>query len=98
MRIFFVFAECIPLCIVSPSAVLIHRDVFDEIGGFDEALPACEDYDLWLRAALRYPIETLPESLTIKRGGARRSTFAAMGTRSLSGSCVAKDFTGSVIE
>src|SRR3989338_7771251 len=36
---------------------------------FDDTLPACEDYDLWLRAALRYPIMTLNKPLTIKRGG-----------------------------
>lgn len=64
-----IFEACIPLCIVSPSAVIIHREVFETIGYFDEALPACEDYDFWLRAALRYPIHTLPEKLTIKQGG-----------------------------
>ena len=64
-----IFEKCIPLCIVSPSAVMIHRSVFDEAGLFDEDLPACEDYDLWLRVALRTPIHTLPEKLIIKRGG-----------------------------
>lgn len=64
-----IFEDCIPLCIVSPSAVAIHREVFDKVGLFDEELPACEDYDLWLRVALHYPIETLSEALTIKRGG-----------------------------
>jgi len=64
-----IFEDCLPLCCVSPSAVMIHRWVFDDIGLFDETLPACEDYDLWLRAALRYPIMTLNKPLTIKRGG-----------------------------
>jgi len=64
-----IFRECLSLCIVSPSAVMIRRDVFDRLGGFDEELPACEDYDLWLRASLRYPIHTLPDPLIIKRGG-----------------------------
>ncbi len=64
-----VFEEMIPLCRVSPSAVMIHRDVFERVGLFDEALPACEDYDLWLRIALHYPIECLREPLVIKRGG-----------------------------
>ena len=63
------FAELIPLCLVSPSAVIIHREVFEKVGAFDETLPACEDYDLWLRIALHYRIETLGEALTIKRGG-----------------------------
>ncbi len=64
-----IFKECIPLCIVSPSAVMMKRGAFDALGGFDESLPACEDYDLWLRAALRYEIHTLPEPLIVKRGG-----------------------------
>ncbi len=63
------FAELIPVCLVSPSAVIIHREVFEKVGDFDETLPACEDYDLWLRMALHYRIETLREALTIKRGG-----------------------------
>lgn len=64
-----IFKECLPLCIVSPSAVMMRREIFDDVGGFDEDLPACEDYDLWLRTSLRYPIYTLPEALTVKRGG-----------------------------
>jgi glycosyltransferase involved in cell wall biosynthesis len=64
-----IFRECIPLCIVSPSAVMMRREAFDRLGGFDEALPACEDYDLWLRAAPRYEIHTLPQALIEKRGG-----------------------------
>jgi glycosyltransferase involved in cell wall biosynthesis len=64
-----IFKECLPLCIVSPSAVMLKREAFDELGGFDESLPACEDYDLWLRASLRYEIHTLPQRLIIKRGG-----------------------------
>lgn len=64
-----IFKECLPLCIISPSAVMIERIAFDSLGGFDEQLPACEDYDLWLRAALRYEIATLPDQLIIKRGG-----------------------------
>jgi glycosyltransferase involved in cell wall biosynthesis len=64
-----IFRECIPLCIVSPSAVMFRREAFDALGGFDESLPACEDYDLWLRASLRYEIHTLPEALIEKRGG-----------------------------
>ena len=41
----------------------------DELGGFDELLPVCEDYDLWLRMSLKYPIAYLDEKLIIKRGG-----------------------------
>ncbi len=64
-----IFAECLPLCVVSPSAVMMRRRFFAEIGHFDETLPACEDYDLWLRTACRYPISLLFEKLVIKHGG-----------------------------
>jgi len=64
-----IFKECIPLCCVSPSAVMIRREVFDKVGLFDDSLLSCEDYDLWLRASLYYEIVTLPDPLTIKVGG-----------------------------
>jgi glycosyltransferase involved in cell wall biosynthesis len=64
-----IFEHCIPRCIVSPSAVAIRREIFDDVGLFDETMPACEDYDLWLRIAPKYQIITLPEALILKRGG-----------------------------
>jgi len=64
-----IFEHCLPLCIVSPSAVMIHREMFDLVGTFDESLPACEDYDLWLRISCQYPIYLLDQPLIIKRGG-----------------------------
>jgi hypothetical protein len=39
------------------------------VGLFDEHLPACEDYDLWLRVSTRYPVHLIEEPLVIKRGG-----------------------------
>lgn len=56
-------------CLVSPSAVMIHRSVFEDVGLFDETLPACEDYDLWLRIGCRYPLGLVEEPLIVKRGG-----------------------------
>lgn len=64
-----IYEQCLPLCIISPSAVMIKRTLFDDVGLFDETLPACEDYDLWLRISCRYPVGLLPEQLIIKRGG-----------------------------
>ena len=64
-----IYHRCLPLCIISPSSVLIHRRVLEEQGLFDEALPVCEDYELWLRIASRYPILFLQELLIIKTGG-----------------------------
>ncbi len=64
-----VFERCLELCIVSPSAVMMRRWLFDKIGGFDETLPLCEDYDLWLRIACRFPVYLIETPLVIKRGG-----------------------------
>lgn len=64
-----IYEKLLPLCIISPSSVVIHRSVFDEIGLFDETLPACEDYDLWLRIGAKYPIHLLSEPLIIKQNG-----------------------------
>lgn len=64
-----IFEPSLELCLVSPSAVMIRRELFDEVGLFDESLPACEDYDLWLRISCRYPVHLIDTPLTIKRGG-----------------------------
>lgn len=64
-----IFSHSLPLCIVSPSSVLMRASIFSEVGLFDEALPVCEDYDLWLRIALRHPVHLINEKLIIKRGG-----------------------------
>jgi glycosyltransferase involved in cell wall biosynthesis len=64
-----IFEFSLALCLVSPSAVMIRSELFERVGVFDESLPACEDYDLWLRASCRYPVDLIDEPLIIKRGG-----------------------------
>lgn len=64
-----IFEASLALCLVSPSAVMLRRTLFEAMQGFDEHLPACEDYDLWLRIACRHEVHLLPEPLAIKRGG-----------------------------
>ncbi len=64
-----IFRHCLPLCAISPSAVLIHRSVFADAGLFDEELAVCEDYDLWLRITARYPVLLVDEPLVEKHGG-----------------------------
>ncbi len=43
------------------AAVLYRWDVLQAIGGFDERLAACEDYDLYLRAARNREVKRHPE-------------------------------------
>jgi GT2 family glycosyltransferase len=64
-----IYRRCLPLCVISPSAVIARPALFDAIGVFDESLPACEDYDLWLRVTARYPVLFVDERLTVKHGG-----------------------------
>ncbi|MDE0731464.1 MAG: glycosyltransferase [Gammaproteobacteria bacterium] len=64
-----IFERCLPLCLISPSAVIIERTLFDEVGVFDESLPACEDYDLWLRICCHYPVLYVDRPLLEKHGG-----------------------------
>lgn len=64
-----IFEYCLPLCIISPSSALIHRSIFDTVGLFDESLPVCEDYDMWLRITSRYPVLFIEKPLIIKQGG-----------------------------
>lgn len=64
-----IYRNCLPLCVISPSSVLIHRSVFSNVGYFDEQLPACEDYDLWLRMCAVYPVLYLDQPLVRKYGG-----------------------------
>ncbi len=61
--------KSLELCLVSPSCVMFSRRLWDELGPFDERLPACEDYSLWLRVGVRHPVGLVPEALTVKTGG-----------------------------
>lgn len=64
-----IYQCCLPRCVISPSTVLIKRTLFDELGYFDESLPVCEDYDLWLRFCARYPVLYVAEKLITKYDG-----------------------------
>ena len=74
-----IFEPSLDLCLVSPSAVMIRKSLFDAVGMFDESLPACEDYDLWLRVSCRYPVYLIDEPLIIKRGGHKDQLSKAAG-------------------
>jgi glycosyltransferase involved in cell wall biosynthesis len=64
-----IFEASLKLCLVSPSAVMLKQSLLDEVGFFDEDLPVCEDYDLWLRISCRYPVHLISEPLVVKEGG-----------------------------
>ncbi len=64
-----IFQQCLPLCVISPSSVVIYRSLFDDVGLFDENLPACEDYDLWLRICAHESVLFVETPQILKYGG-----------------------------
>jgi glycosyltransferase involved in cell wall biosynthesis len=74
-----IFEPSLALCLVSPSAVMIRRSLLEIVGNFDETLPLCEDYDLWLRISCRFPVYRIDTPLIIKRGGHEDQLSASFG-------------------
>ncbi len=64
-----IFEPSLRTCLISPSAVIMRTELFHEVGGFDEELQACEDYDLWIRILSRYLAGLLDEPLVTRRAG-----------------------------
>jgi glycosyltransferase involved in cell wall biosynthesis len=65
----YVYLKAVSLCCIGMSTAVVMREVFEKIGLFDESLPACEDYDFWLRATHSFEVKLISENLTIKDGG-----------------------------
>jgi len=63
------FIPSLGLCSISPSTVLLKKEIFATIGHFREDYPVCEDYDLWLKLTSLYPVEFVSTPLIYKYGG-----------------------------
>jgi glycosyltransferase involved in cell wall biosynthesis len=63
------FSVSLLRCMISPSSVVMKKTLLELHGGFDELLPACEDYDLWLRVTAREKVGFVDEPLVYKHGG-----------------------------
>jgi glycosyltransferase involved in cell wall biosynthesis len=46
-----------------PGAVLLRRKCLQEVAGFDRTLEPCEDYDFYLRMALRYELTCIGQAV-----------------------------------
>jgi len=64
-----IFNKCLDKCRISPSTVLCRKSLLKKLNGFDEDLPICEDYDLWLRITSDNPVLYIDKPLIIKYGG-----------------------------
>lgn len=58
-------------CMISPSCVMVKKGLLERYGLFDTTLPACEDYDLWLRLSRHHMTGLDPSRNCIKYGGHR---------------------------
>jgi GT2 family glycosyltransferase len=56
------------------ATVLYRREILLELGGFDEGLRRCEDYDLYLRLARSHSIATHPEIIAEYRWHGRNTS------------------------
>ncbi|MEM7180388.1 MAG: glycosyltransferase family A protein [Spirochaetota bacterium] len=65
----FVFPQCLKLCAITPSSVFLKKEIFTNHAGFANELPACEDYELWLRLAAKLEVGLLEEALLIRYAG-----------------------------
>ena len=63
------FQRSLVRCLICPSSVILHRSIFEQFEGFDESLPVCEDYDLWLRILMQKSFGYIDKKLVIKNGG-----------------------------
>lgn len=52
---------------ITLSAIMLRRDVFLRVGGFDERLPPCEDWELWFRVLTQGRILQVPSALCYRR-------------------------------
>ena len=55
------FEASLKRCMITPSSVIFTRELIEIVGGFNESLPACEDYDLWLRITCNHLIGLVPQ-------------------------------------
>ena len=65
----YIFERCLSLCCISPSSVLFKKNILDKVGLFDESLPVCEDYDVWLKICSSEEVLFAQDKLTYKYGG-----------------------------
>jgi hypothetical protein len=67
------------------SVGMLRRSALEEVGGFDEILPASQDVDLWLRVCERFAADFVPEALVRVAKGSDRGRISAMSDRTTRG-------------
>jgi glycosyltransferase involved in cell wall biosynthesis len=69
---------------IQTPSIVVRREVYEQLGGFDRRLPVFEDWEMWIRVASAFPVGFIPEALADYRISASNSTVksALAGTRS----------------
>ena len=47
------------------SSMILRRGLLDDLGGFDEAMPSMQDWDMWLRISRQHGIHAINEPLVL---------------------------------
>jgi len=63
------FKRSLELCLISPSTVMLKRELIQKHNYFDETFEICEDYDLWLKILATEEVGFISENLIKKYGG-----------------------------
>ena len=74
MRIGYTYEGMSQLCVMFMSTVMVRKECLNKIGLFDSRTESFEDWDFYLRFALKYRIDTIPEPLVKSRIHQKQST------------------------
>jgi glycosyltransferase involved in cell wall biosynthesis len=64
-----IFLRSLELCLISPSAVILKKDLYNRMEGFREDYEVCEDYDLWLKICSLEEVGFITTPIINKFGG-----------------------------
>lgn len=79
-----VLAALLDACFIPSPTVIVRRAVIEKLGGFDESLPSCQDWDMWIRIAdAGFHIDVVKDILALHHKH-QRASIGASG-RSLEG-------------
>lgn len=60
-----VYHQMLKGCFIGSPTILIRKICFEKAGRFDETLPSCQDWDMWIRLAKYYKFDFIPEVLAV---------------------------------
>jgi glycosyltransferase involved in cell wall biosynthesis len=87
-----VFIDLFMKNFIRTSSAVITRECIDTVGLFDEGLTECEEYDLWLRIAAKYPVGFINESLAVYTDNPHGTCMDSLAGRLLRLKVLEKDY------